>query len=314
MPKRRVNETDRFKGPGKYAAYLIARALVAALQCLPVGFAWRLGRGVGWLVWRLLKRRRQTVQRNIGIVNEWLKGQPLESRAAAQLALPLEEQVREVFQRAGANLLGGFGFVRMRPDRLARHMRIDGVEHLSAALAQGKGVIILLAHMGPWEALNQLTGLVRAQGIEATLGAMYRPLNNSYLDDWVKAQRGISGTQLFSRRDGFHKPVDFLRGGGMLGILADQKMREGPSVPYFGELTPTSPVPGLFQRRTGAPILTLSVVTTGPAQWQLSIHPVEWPEIIAPKDRETPARYCNAALERVLGRSPLDGFWLHKRF
>ncbi len=314
MPKRRVKETDRFRGPGKYAAYLIARALVAGLQCLPVGFAWRLGRGTGWLVWRVLKRRRQTVQRNIGIVNDWLKDQSLEPRAAAQLALPIEEQVREVFQRAGANLLGGFGFVRMRPGRLDRHIRIDGVEHLSAALAEGKGAIILLAHMGPWEALTQLPALARERGVTAPFGAMYRPLNNTYLDEWVKAQRGASGTQLFSRRDGFHKPVDFLRGGGMLGILADQKMREGPGVPYFGVVTPTSPVPGLFQRRTGAPILTLSVVTTGPAQWQLSIHPVEWPEILAPKDRETPSRYCNAALEQVLARSPLDGFWLHKRF
>jgi len=202
----------------------------------------------------------------------------------------------------------------MSPEQAEKHIQVEGLEYLKAALAEGKGAIILLAHMGPWEALTQLPALAEKRGIIAPFGAMYRPLNNAYLDDWVKTQREGQGCRLFSRRDGFHQPVDFLRGGGMLGILADQKMREGPKVPYFGVLTPTSPVPGLFQRRSGATVLAVSIQTSGPARWTITILPVQWSQSFVPKDREGPAATCNAALENSVSQSPLDGFWLHKRF
>jgi KDO2-lipid IV(A) lauroyltransferase len=96
---------------------------------------------------------------------------------------------------------------------------------------------------------------------------MYRPLNSAYLDDWILRQREAVGTQLFSRRDGFHKPVDFLRAGGVLGILSDQKMRQGPAVAYFGQEVHTSPIPGLFHRRSGAPMLALSLTTEAATHW-----------------------------------------------
>lgn len=337
MTARRQNETDRFKGPAKYAEYLVARVLVSSLQRLPIRFAYRLGRGIGWLAWKTLKRRRATVRKNLEVVNAWmlqraeggdLRSEALNLQVSVLRSQPskkgfkphpssdpsLESQIREVFLRSGANLFAGFTFNRMTPEQVGKHIRIVGLEHLKTALAGGRGAIILLAHMGPWEALSQLPGLAHKHGIQAPFGAMFRPLNNRYLDDWFKAEREGQGTRLFSRRDGFHKPVDFLRSGGMLGILSDQKMREGPKVPYFGVITPTSPVAGLFKRRSGAAMLAVSVETLAPAEWQITIHPVEWPEVIAPKDRAMPTRACNAALEQALAKSPLDGFWLHERF
>lgn len=102
--------------------------------------------------------------------------------------------------------------------------------------------------------------------------------------------------------------------GGMLGILADQKMREVPRVDYFGQKVPSSPIPGLFHRRSGAPLFALSVATTGRAQWHLSLSSVPVPECLDLKPREPLAALCNEAIAQSLAQSPLDGFWLHKRF
>ena len=337
MPHHKKPESERFKGPAKWCQYVLARAVVSLLQRLPVTFAFWLGRKIGWLGWKLMKRRRATVRKNLEIVNKWMDAQsadggemmanggeserknknPHHSSAIthpSSLALPLEAQVKEVFQRAGANLFSGFTFNRMSPEQAVRHIEIEGIEHLKAALAEGKGAIILLAHMGPWEALAQIPELAQREGITAPFGAMYRPLNNTYLDDWIQAQREAKQTQLFSRRDGFHKPVDFIRNGGMLGILADQKMREGPRVDYFGQQVASSPIPGLFHRRSGAPLFALSVVTSAPAQWRLSLLPVPVPESLDRSRREPLAQLCNQAIAGALAQSPLDGFWLHKRF
>ncbi len=348
MPTKRKPESARFRGPAKYAEYLVARVLVSMLQRLPIRIAYRLGRGVGWLAWKTLKRRRATVRKNLEVVNAWMGARSAEHRTGsgehrtsnkknlqvsrrrspsyggqAGLSLQpsrpspfddLDQQVKEVLQRSGANLFSGFTFNRMSPEQAGQHVQIEGIEHLKRALAKGKGAILLLAHMGPWEALNQLPGLAQKHGIHAGFGAMYRPFNNVYLDRWFRSQREARSTQLFSRLDGLHKPVDFLRGGGILGILADQKMGQGVRVPYFGVPAMTNPVPGLFQRRSHAPVLTLSFETIETATWQLKIEPVSWPQEIAPKDRETPALVCNQALEQAVSRSPLDTFWLHNRF
>ena len=338
MPHHKKPESERFKGPAKWCQYVLARAVVSLLQRLPVTFAFWLGRKIGWLCWKLMSRRRAIVRKNLEIVNGWMDAQSADGGAMmanggeselknknphhssaithpSSLALPLEAQVKEVFLRAGANLFSGFTFNRMSPEQAAEHIQIEGIEHLRAALDEGRGTIVLLAHMGPWEALTQLPALAKQQyGIDAPFGAMYRPLNNNYLDEWYRSQREGQGTRLFSRRDGFHKPVDFLRAGGMLGILSDQKMREGVEVPLFGQAAKTTPIPGLFQRRSGAPVLAVSIRSCGACRWSIRLRSVALPQSDDPKDRKPFARTLNAALEEMLSDSLCDGFWMQERF
>jgi KDO2-lipid IV(A) lauroyltransferase len=226
----------------------------------------------------------------------------------------IDDQVKEVFQRSGASLFSGFAFTKMTVKQMQGCVNIEGLELLKSVLAEGKGAIILLAHMGPWEALTQLPDLAKLQDIDASFGVMYRPLNNHYLEQLYRGAREGKGTHLFSRRDGFHKPVDFLRSGGMLGILADQKMRQGATVPYFGRNVSTNPVPGLFHKRSGAPIIGLALNTVGDAKWEIQIRSVDLPSESSAADRATLAIACNQGLEGILSESFLDGFWFHKRF
>jgi KDO2-lipid IV(A) lauroyltransferase len=342
MPTHKKPESERFKGPVKYAEYLVVRALVTVLQRVPIGLAYRLGRAVGWLAWLTMSGRRRIVRKNLEIVNAWMDGRAavpssrenekncqspakepestldphpsLFNSHQSSPTLPLEAQVKEVFLRNGANLFAGFTFNRMSPEQAARHIQIEGIEHLKAALSEGRGAIVLLAHMGPWEALTQLPGLARKHGIEAPFGAIYRPLNNSYLDAWYRGQREAQGTRLFSRRDGFHKPVDFLRNGGMLGILADQKLKRGEAVSFFGRRVKSSPIAGLMQRRSGAETLSVSIATGSALDWILSIRPTDLKGTATKRDRTHETEICNRALEEALSDSVLDGFWFHERF
>ena len=225
--------------------------------------------------------------------------------------LSLEKQAKEVFMRNGANITCSFRFARMNAERISRYIEIEGLELLQSALSLKKGVLIVLAHMGPWELLAYIPQLY---GENVRIGTMYRPMNNDYFNAWFKSIRSQRGTQLFSREDGFHKPVDFLRSGTMLGILADQKMRQGVIAPFFGKQVTTNPLPGLFQRRSGAVALGFSVVTTAPLKWTIKIIPVNYPESKRDRTREVEATLSNQAIEQMLSQSPMDGFWLRDRF
>lgn len=324
MPKNKEPESVRYKGAAKWLQYLVARTLISLLQSLPVSIAFRMGRIVGLIAWKCMPARRKVVYANLSIVNAWLEtqagGKTLQRSANRALSssgkgpLSLDAQVKEVFQRSGANLFSGFTFSRMSVEQSAKHIHITGIEHLRTALSDGKGAIILLAHMGPWEALAQLPEMAVESGIRASFGALYRPLNNHYLDEWYRAQRQKKGTRLFSRRDGFHKPVDFLRGGGMLGVLADQKIGRGERVPFFGRTAKSNPLPGILQRRSAASMLSVSLVTVGACQWELSIRPLCFPDDASLRNRTLDTKLTNEALEQALSLSPLDGFWFHQRY
>ena len=110
---------------------------------------------------------------------------------------------------------------------------------------------------------------------------------------------------MFSKNNGFHQVTGFLREGGIVGILADQRTgRHGDPVPFFGRLTRSSPLPSLLARRSKSELLALSLVTESPGKWRAEFLPV---------DAATTAD-CMQTLEQTMRRSPIDVFWLQERW
>ena len=214
--------------------YLL-RCFLSFLNCWPLKFVCGFGRCLGGALHCLLSARRKIVRRNLEIVKSALQASdqgamlinvPLSNSDPEVLAAPVEHLSLEVFKRSFMHLLLGFRLNQACFQQTKAHVKVEGLEHLDEALRSNKGVILLLGHMGPWEVLSQLP-LYFQEGITAPLASMYRPLNNAAVDLYVRKLREHFGMQLFSREDGFHKPMSFLRSGGILGVLADQKMREG---------------------------------------------------------------------------------------
>jgi Kdo2-lipid IVA lauroyltransferase/acyltransferase len=263
---------------------------IAAL--LPGPLVFRFGEALGSLAWHFLPQRRKIVLRNLRIA------------FAGEKSLPeIHCMARETFRRSGANLVSVAHTAGLAPEKLGKVIHIENRELLEQALASGKGVVILLAHMGNWELLSRLVHLF-PPGSKA--GAFYRPLNNPLLDARVLARRQADGTRMFSKRDPFHQVTGFLREGGIVGVLADQRVGiQGEVVPFFGRLTRTSPLPSLLARRSKSEVLALSLVTERPGKWKAMFLPVE-------KPHTTP--HCMAALEAAMKAGPTDVFWLQERW
>jgi Kdo2-lipid IVA lauroyltransferase/acyltransferase len=259
---------------------------------LPGPTAFRLGELLGGLAWHFMARRRNTVMRNLRIVF-----------AGEKSPAEIVEIARESFRRSGANLISAAHTARLAPAELGRVIEIENLELLENKLAASKGVVLLLAHMGNWEILSRIVHLF-PPGCKT--GAFYRPLNNPLLDARVLARRQADGTRMFSKRDPFHQVTGFLRDGGVVGILADQRVGMlGEVAPFFGRLTRVSPLPGLLARRAKAEVMALSLVTTAPGKWRARFLPVETPYHIA---------NCMNALEASMKRGIADVFWLQERW
>jgi KDO2-lipid IV(A) lauroyltransferase len=210
--------------------------------CLPGPWVFRLGEVIGGLAWHFMPLRRKIILKNLRI-----------AYAGEKDLIKIQRMAKECFRRTGANLISAARTARTAPQQLGSVIHIENLELLEQAMAGGKGVVLLLTHMGNWELLSRLVHLFPPG---ARAGAFYRPLNNTLLDDRILARRQADGTRMFSKRDPFHQVTGFLRDGGIVGILADQRVgMQGELVRFFGRLTRASPLPCLLARRSKSEVL-----------------------------------------------------------
>ena len=292
------NADHRRASFGDYIAYGIYRVFESFLRLLPMEIVCLIGSAMGQITYFLMSDRRQVVIRNLRIVYGHSRS-PQEIRALA----------RKTFRLSGLNLISSISASTLSTEELLDRVEVEGRDHLINAKAQGNGCILLLAHMGNWELLTQLHILVPE--IEA-LASLYRPLNNPLLDRLIKRRRQRSGTQLFSKSDGFAKPISHLKMKGALGVIADQNAgKQGVPVPLFGKLSSMTYLPALLHRKTKAPIIPVSMCTISPGKWKVILHPAVEISGNDVKDTYQVTTHCTRAYERIMRKSPADVLWMH---
>jgi KDO2-lipid IV(A) lauroyltransferase len=113
-------------------------------------------------------------------------------------------------------------------------------------------------HMGNWELA--IWPFVEAN---ANPAAVYRSVNNPYVDAYLRWQRrGLYAGGLFGRGkvEGDHGEnqktarilTDFVRRGGRLGLVCDLYDRTGIAVPFFGHPARTQAIAAMIARRVGS--------------------------------------------------------------
>lgn len=260
---------------------------------------WRLQRAVGpWLgrlLARLLRSRRRVVATNLA------------------LCFPeLDEAARERLLRANFEALGigVFEFLRAWWGPLSpvdRGLELSGLEHLEAAHAGGRGVILVSAHFITLEAsLRLLCGHV-------ALAAMYRPHEQPAMEWAVKHGRLRHAVAMFAR-DELRPAVRHLKQGGLLWFAPDQETRRGDSVfvPFFGQPAWSLTSTHQLARLSGAAVLPLFHERLDDGRYRIEILPPlqDFPT----RDATADTARVMAALEQLIRRRPEQYFWLHQRF
>ncbi len=282
----------------QYCLYLLYRAAVFALGLLPLLALFLLGQCCGAVAWLILPQYRALALRNVHIAF----GSDISTGECRQL-------VRRHFQRLGANLLCSIKFTQLPAEKILERVRLEGFHHIADCFAAKKPLVLLLSHIGPWELCAQLLPLfIREQ----RKGTIYQRLRNPHIDAHVRMTRSRFGVEMFDRSEGFAKVVQLLRGGGVIGILADQHAGDsGVWTPFFGRLASTTPLPAMLARRTGARIVALAMCTDGFARWRVIAEPVLGVEN---DSTESLTARGNEIIARQIGRAPEDWFWVHDRW
>ena len=281
----------------RYWGIWLALGVMRAVTVLPYGLQMRLGRASGRLMYRILPKRRFIAERNIELCFP-----EVDKPARA-------EMVKAHFESLGLSLMEmGLGWWASER-KINRLMALEGVEYLEAALAKGKGAILLTAHFTSVEASGRLFAKATPP-----FKAMYRTNKNPLLDEILRRGRLKSAAGVIAKDD-VKTMLRTLKTNTPVLYAPDQSYRGKLSalVPFFSIPAMTNVATSQIAKLTGAPVLPyLPLRLPDNEGYLLSILPPI--EGVPGDDPAADAERYHHVIEEHIRKDPSQYYWVHRRF
>lgn len=272
------------------------QSLLTTSSLLPLSVARRVGRGLGYLYYKLGKKRLHIARVNIHLCYPDLS--PAER----------EQRVKQSFLEAGSWFMEA-GAVWLWPsERILNRVTVSNPELYERALAKGKGLILAIPHLGNWEIMGPFVTK------DNDFACFYkRDEKSPAFSDFLRRQRSRNGTVMCSAdRSGIRCLYKHLKAGKIVGLLPDHNPTEemGVFAPFFGRPALTGTLISSLARKNGASVLTAAVLRT---KRGFEIHFGEV-ENQHSDDPLLAASSLNRALERCIALAPEQFHWVYPRF
>ena len=284
-----------------YLIYLFVRFLVCIIQALSFEKAWAFARVLAWVAYKLNKRHRLVAIENL---QKAFPGQYNEQQ--------LDAMVRNVYRHFCAMLIE----IMHMPRRFHLHnykqyTLLHEPQRMAELLLSGRPILMVTGHFGNWEMAGYSLGLI---GFKTH--AIARPLDNPYLDQFLRSFRERTGQKLLAKHGDFENMEKLLQDGGILGTLADQDAgQRGLFVDFFGRPASTHKAVALMALEYKVPMV---VAGTPRLDGRYHLYPID---VIYPEDYEKSpdavraiTQRFTAGLETLIRKAPEQYFWLHRRW
>ena len=192
-------------------------------------------------------------------------------------------------------------------ERVTGLAQVCGFEHLQAALAKGRGAILIGGHFTTIEIATRILGTLVPTNV------VYRPTKNALLSHIMHANIGRHGKPI--RHDDIRTMVRALKHNEAVWYAPDQSYRNkgAAMVNFFGIPAATTTATSRLARISGAAVLTyFPERLPGNAGYRMVIGPAfeQFPSVDLISDVER----FNALLQAQILKVPEQYLWMHRRF
>jgi KDO2-lipid IV(A) lauroyltransferase len=282
--------------------FLFVRGLVRLLELLPARIAATIVDGCGLLMHLVLRSRVHLARRQMG---EALGLDPESAQVKAAVRDCFDHFLRVPLQLVRLpEMLEGRG--------AADVLKLEGLEHVEAAHAKGRGIVFVTAHLGNWEVLG---GIAPKLGVP--IASVARPVANPLLEAEMKRLRERYGQQILAK-DGAGLPMArLLKRGGHVALLIDQHAgSRGWRVPFFHQDASTFTLAAELARRFDAAFIPVFTRIAGPDEVRGRLEtPIECDRSL-PEDEDAwrMTLLFHRRLEAAIRETPGQYLWLHRRW
>lgn len=284
-----------------YLALILLKLIALPLSLLPRRLFLWLGRGLG-AVLEVAGFRAAVVRANLDLAfPEWAEERK-------------ERLFRDQYRELGVLFLE---ILRMfyRFDRFfERYAVVEGAEHLRAALAGGRGALVMTAHLGNWELLS-----VAGRAVFLTEVTMVtKRLRPSWLHRALAVTRALLGVRMACEPRTMPEVLRGLGKGGIVGFVMDQYAGApvGARVPFFGKPVGSHTALAALALRTRAPVVPAVAVRRPDGRYLVRF---EAPLRLEERECGEAALIANTALfvrytESWVREFPSQWLWVHRRW
>ena len=286
----------------RWVEYSVARAIFASLNAMPLDWAMKTGQGLGRIAYSVVGHLRRTGDRNLKLAF------PEKTDAERQRLL------KGTFVGLGRQLGLFSKFATDSRESLLEITRWEGLEHLEAAKATNRPIIMFTGHVGAWELSS--FGLSLRQ---SPISFLVRRLDNPKVEEMVDRIRTRFGNQSVDKRNAARPMLNILKSGGMLGLLVDLNTldEEAIFVDFFGVPASTTFMLAKLALRTEATVIPIFVPWDETSR-KFLVHILPPVPVERGGDEEEDIRRLTAKLTKVveeyIRRYPDQWLWIHKRW
>lgn len=194
------------------------------------------------------------------------------------------------------------------PEDYRQRTTVSGLENLEAALAKGRGVLLLCAHFTTLEFGGFLFTLFQQMDVT------YRPNKNPLFQAVMFRGRKRHYTNVFDRKD-VRGAMRSLKAGHILWYAPDQDYgaKHSVFVPFFGNQAATITATSRFAKVNNSAVVFFSHYRNEDnSGYHLDFSPAL--ENYPSGDDEADAITTNKLVEAAIRKQPDQYLWLHKRF
>ncbi len=274
-------------------------ALLWLLHLLPFGVLAFLGRGLGRVLYRFGRARREVARRNIErCLPDW--------STERQQAL-----LREHFEFLGRSLLERGVLWWASPGRLRRLIHVEGDVTL-AERTEGRFMWVVPHFLG-----LEVAGVASQLFQKRHVTAFYQRQSNPVFDEAIRRGRLRFGKgTVHTRHDNALKLLRDVRQGAGFFNLPDMDfgLKDADFIDFFGIQAATLLAPARMARSlkmTVQPVV--AEMLPGGQGWRVRFLP-PWTDFPGGDDDRTATRRLNAWIEAEIQACPAQYLWVHKRF
>jgi len=280
----------------KYWMTRVILALITSISKLSSQSRIRLGHGIGWLFIHVGKRRQRIAAINI-------------AKCFPKLSQSQKDNLLTENMRATGRGIIEIASCWFTPLKLQKeNSKLIGREHLDAALAKGKGVILLSFHLTTLE----MGGCILGNYFDFL--AMYKPDKNALVDKVMREGR-LNHLNGLLDRDDLRGTIKALKNNKIIWYATDQNFggKSCVFVPFFGIDTATITSTTKLCKLTGASVVPFTQKRTDETDtYELQLYPAF--DAFPGENETSDAARINQFLEAYLTENPVDYMWLHQRF
>ena len=207
-------------------------------------------------------------------------------------------------------ILSEYVFMKdFRNGNLKDYINIKGLEYLNEIKNKNIPVVFVSGHFNNFELMAMQ---IEKNGIQ--LGAIYRPLNNFFLNSTMENIRKnfICNKQIKKGLSGIREILNLFKKNTSIALMIDQRVTEGIKSNFFKQKAFTTTIPAQLVKKFSCPIISIYIERVNKHKFEMVIDK----PIYFSKDEslEYITQQLNYLLEKMILKKPEQWILTHNRW